>query len=355
MVSPKINITDLVINLCESRRLPDPLIRAGMRRLLKQRLREIQTAAEANPDAYLQSFLEKLRESHIAEHTDDANDQHYEVPNDFFFESLGKRLKYSSCLYPKAETTLDEAEEYMLTLYGERAQLEDGMEILELGCGWGSLTIWLLQNYPSLRVTAVSNSHSQRDYINQRADLLCVSDRLNVITCDINQLELEKQFDRVMSVEMFEHVRNYDALLGRIAPWLKEDGKMFIHIFTHREIPYLFEDRGSSDWMSRHFFTGGTMPSHDLLQQFDEHFQLENDWRVNGKHYARTLEDWLVKTDENEQAILRIFGLYYGAEDAKIWLQRWRMFYMACAELFAFNNGEEWGVSHYLFSKGESE
>ena len=338
----------VALALAERGFVPDWMVRRGIRRLLRQRLqRESERGAE--PSSQLTGFAEHLRSSPIAVETDAANQQHYEVPDAFYQRVLGPRLKYSCGYWPSPETSLAESEDLMLDMTCRRAELEDGMNVLDLGCGWGSLSLWIAERYPHCRVTAVSNSHSQRRFIENRCRALGLQN-VRVRTCNIARLKLKEKFDRVLSVEMFEHVRNYQLLLSRIRSWLAADGKLFVHIFCHREIAYAFEDRGKSDWMSRHFFTGGIMPAENLLAQFQEDVQLEEQWRVSGLHYARTCEAWLQNLDEHHD-LLRKTLAQSGSEDTpEIQLQRWRMFFMACAELFRYRDGNEWFVGHYRFS-----
>lgn len=335
-----------LIDWCERGYIPDVLTRLGIRRLCAQRLRE---EYAGDFEARQRQRIEALRQSPIAIETEAANTQHYEVPARFFELTLGRHLKYSSCFYPTGRESLDEAEAAMLALYGERAELADGQHILELGCGWGSLTLWMAERYPNARITAVSNSHSQRAFIEARAAARQLHN-VRVLTCDVNQLELEAaQFDRCVSIEMFEHMRNYQTLLARIAHWLKPTGKLFVHIFCHRELAYPFETEGEDNWMGRYFFTGGLMPAFDTFRQFNQHLRIEQDWRVNGSHYERTSNHWLALTDRHKSEILALFRQTYGPADAYRWWQRWRMFYMACAELFGYRGGEEWLVGHYRF------
>lgn len=336
--------------LCERGLLPDWLIRAGIRRLCAQRLAEEGAGDASVAWSRFQRCLDDLRNSPVAIHTDAANAQHYELPPKFFELCLGKRLKYSSCYFPSGGETLDEAEEAMLALYGERAQLADGQDVLELGCGWGSLTLWMAQNYPRSRITAVSNSKPQREFILARCRELRLSN-VEVITQDVNRLQLEAaRFDRCVSIEMFEHMRNYATLFARIAAWLRASGKLFVHIFCHRELMYPFETEGDGNWMGRHFFTGGLMPSADTLLWFQQDLAIERQWRLSGSHYERTANAWLANQDRHRAEVLQVLGPTYG-EQAHIWHQRWRMFWMACAELFGYSGGNEWLVAHFLFAK----
>lgn len=337
------NATDLA----ERDRLPDWMIRVGIRRLLKKRLREEWID---DPAAQAEAFadrIEALAQSRIAIDTDAANEQHYEVPAAFYRKVLGRHLKYSSGLWDTGVNDLDAAEARMLQVTTERARLANGQRILELGCGWGSLTLWMAANFPDSRITAVSNSSSQREYIMAEAASRGLAN-VEVVTCDVNTLEVEPGFDRVVSVEMFEHVRNYRQLLARISAWLKPDGLLFVHIFCHRTLMYPFETQGDDNWMGRHFFTGGLMPAADTLLCFQDDLRFSRRWLVDGTHYARTARAWLDLLDADRKGVA-------GTLDGDILqLQRWRMFFMACEELFAFRSGGEWMVAHYLFENRAS-
>jgi cyclopropane-fatty-acyl-phospholipid synthase len=337
-------------SLVEKNRIPDPLIRIGIRKLLKQRLRDEKKANTEAQQAHLMTLIDELKASPIAIHTADANEQHYEVPTAFYQYCLGKHLKYSSGYWKEGVTDLDTSERDMLELTCQRAELNDGQEVLELGCGWGSLSLFMSAKYPKSRFTVVSNSHTQKIHIDEEARKRGITN-LQVITSDINVLELGKTFDRVVSVEMFEHMRNYQKLMKKVAGLLKADGKLFVHIFTHKEYAYKFEVIDDSDWMSKYFFTGGIMPSDHLLLYFNEDLCIQKHWHVSGLHYSKTAEAWLKNMDANKAHIMPLFETAYGKEDALKWWVYWRIFYMACAELWAFNGGEEWIVSHYLFSK----
>lgn len=293
-------------------------------------------------------FAREMAQRAIAEHTTAANQQHYELPPEFFEICLGARLKYSCCLYPSADTTLDQAEEAALAETCAHAGLADGQQILELGCGWGSLSLWMAERYPDARITAVSNSHGQRGHIEAQAAARGLTN-LTVITCDMNDFQPEAAgaYDRIVSVEMFEHMANWRALLTRAHGWLKPDGRMFVHIFTHRDAPYRFDHTDSGDFIAQHFFTGGVMPSRGLMRQFPDLFRVEQEWTWNGVHYQRTADDWLANMDANADRVMELMRETYG-EDAALWRRRWRRFYLATAGLFGNDGGNTWAVSHYL-------
>ena len=341
------------IELCERGLIPDAIARAGMRRLIATRLQSPEAQDVEKRSENIRKLVAEWSRGPIAEQTAEANAQHYEVPSEFFRLSLGKRLKYSCCLYPNGDETLDQAEEAMLALCARRAQLADGQRVLDLGCGWGSLTLWLAEQYPNMDIVSVSNSAGQRAHI----ESVCAQrgyTNVHVITCDINTFDpadhgQDQSFDRAVSIEMFEHMRNYKELLRRVATWLKPDGLLFVHIFAHPTLAYPYEVRSAKDWMTKYFFAGGVMPSQNLLMHFQDHMAIEDHWWVNGQHYEKTSNHWLDIMDANRPRITELFAQAYGADDAKLWVQRWRMFYMAVAEFFGYDNGQEWGVGHYLF------
>ena len=332
------------LRMVERGLVPKPLIRRAIRRLLRERLAEQRLRYDGKREAGLAAFTQSMRESPIAMVPEVANEQHYELPPEFFHLVLGKHLKYSSGFYPNAEASLDEAEAAMLALTCERADLRDGQRVLELGCGWGSLSLWMAEHYPQSRILSVSNSAPQRGWIIEQARARGLRN-LDVVTCDMNEFEPQAKFDRVVSVEMFEHMRNWEKLLGRVADWLADDARLFLHVFAHKRYAYPFDVRGDADWMSRFFFTGGMMPSHDLVDHLDTPFELDTRWEVNGEHYGRTSEDWVRNLERKRAEVMPLLEATYG-EDAGIWFQRWRIFFLACAELFAFDGGHEWIVSH---------
>ena len=340
--------------LLEKNILPDGLIRFGIRRLLRARLQSEKKESPEAQQAHLMELIAALRQSPIAVNTPEANEQHYEVPTDFFRFVLGPHMKYSCCYWNKSTSNLAAAEETMLLTTCERAELINGQDILELGCGWGSLTLFMAERYPKSRITAVSNSKTQKIYIDEQARIRGLRN-VAVITEDMNSFRTDRTFDRIVSIEMFEHMRNYQLLLGNIAKWLKDDGKLFVHIFTHREFSYLFEVKEATDWMSRYFFTGGVMPSDHLLFYFNDHLKIAGHWLVSGKHYQKTAEAWLQNMDAHEQEIKPILASTYGKDQTRKWWVYWRVFFMSCAELWGYGNGEEWIVSHYLFTKTGSD
>jgi len=338
------------IDVVERGLIPDFLIRAGIRHLLRSRLEAQSAGDDQQAAAQVREFVERSRQGPIAHETDKANEQHYEVPARFFELTLGPHLKYSCCHWGDGIRTLAEAEASALQITCERAGIENGHRILELGCGWGSLSLWMAEQFPDSAITAVSNSSSQRLFIENRARQRGLNN-LTVVTANINDFSTEDTFDRIVSIEMFEHMRNYERLLSRISSWLKPAGQLFVHIFCHATTPYIFESQGAANWMGRYFFSGGTMPSDDLLSHYQQDLKLINQWKWNGQHYSRTCEAWLKLQDSNWRELSPLFIETYGKPDAARWFMRWRLFYMSCSELFRFRNGDEWWVSHYLFEK----
>ena len=338
-----------LIELAEKGIIPDYFIRQGIVRNCENRLNNENVSNTEKVSSKKQSWIQQMKESPIALVPEKANEQHYEVPPAFFENVLGKHLKYSSGYWPDGVNSLDESEDSMLELSFKRAQLVDGDSILELGCGWGSLTCYMASKLPNSKITAVSNSKDQKEHILNRCKNQGL-DNIEVITADMNDFGTENKYDRVVSIEMFEHMRNYKKLLSKISSWLNEDGKLFIHIFTHQSVVYPFENQGEADWMAREFFSGGMMPSHDLLLHFQDDLIIDDVWSVSGTHYEKTSLAWVNKMDANKDSIMKIFLKTYG-DDAKLWFQRWRIFFMSCEKLFGYNNGSEWGVSHYRFSK----
>lgn len=341
-------LSTLALDFTERGIVPDRLVRLGIRRLLQARLAEIRADDPAASAAQAEAFLGTLREAPVALLPHKANEQHYEVPSPFFGLVLGHRRKYSSAWWPEGVTGLDAAEDAALAATCERAGIADGQQILELGCGWGSLTLWMAERYPNARITAVSNSHGQRAYIEAEARHRGLSN-ITLITTDVAGLQLERRFDRVVSVEMFEHLRNWPEMFRRVAGWLAPGGRFFMHVFVHRSTPYAFEARDDSDWMARHFFSGGMMPSDDLALRCQDDLRLCSRWRWDGTHYARTAEAWLANQDARREAVWPVLAQTYGAERAGLWWMRWRLFFLSCAELFGHDQGREWFVSHYLF------
>lgn len=329
--------------------MPDAALRLGIRRMCAERLAEEYAGGIEAWTARDRQLIHSLRTSAVAIHTDAANAQHYELPTEFFKLCLGARMKYSGCYYPTGTETLDQAEEAMLQLYAQRAGLADGQDILELGCGWGSLTLWMAEQYPNARITAVSNSATQRQHIEAQCRARGWT-HVQVRTCDVNVLSLPASaYDRCVSVEMFEHMRNYQDLMGRIGQWLRPGGRLFVHIFVHRERAYPFETDGAGNWMGRHFFTGGIMPAFNTLLHFQRDLQLEQQWFVDGRHYEKTANHWLANQDGRAADARAVLAKAYGDALAGLWHQRWRMFWMACAELFGYDGGQQWGVAHYCF------
>lgn len=335
------NLIASAINTVERAPLPDPLTRYGIQFLVGRTRRRLSAASMSTES----DFAREMARHPIATHVDAANEQHYELPPAFFSLVLGPRRKYSSCFYDNGTETLAQAELRALEETVAHADLADGQRILELGCGWGSLTLFMAERYPNAQIVAVSNSAPQRRHIEEQAEARGL-DNVRIVTADMNDFGPEGVFDRVVSVEMFEHMSNWKALLERVKGWLAPDGRLFLHVFTHRLGCYRFDHADKSDWIANHFFTGGVMPSHGLIRCFADIFEVEQEWRWNGKHYRRTAEDWLANFDANRPEIDRILVAVYG-DDAGLWRRRWRLFFLATAGLFGHANGEEWGVSHY--------
>ena len=339
-----------LIKFAENGTLPDFLIKIGIERLCNERLKWANRIGPEALQEHHQKWVSILKDSPIALVPEKANEQHYELPTDFFKLCLGKNLKYSCGYWNLNTKDLDASEVIMLEKTANRAQISDNMDILELGCGWGSLTCYMAKKYPNSNITAVSNSNDQRLYIENKCENEGIKN-VKVITCDMNDFNIDLKFDRVVSVEMFEHMRNYKLLLQKISKFLKDNGKLFVHIFTHHTMVYPFEDNGPADWMAREFFSGGLMPSHNLLLNFQDDLKIESQWKVSGTHYSKTSYAWLNEMDRNKTEIMNIFNETYGKENAKMWFQRWRIFYLSCAVMFGMKNGTEWGVSHYRFIK----
>ena len=344
------NAAARAIDWTEQGLVPDSVIRHGIKRLLKRRIAQLQADDCERMADYKAGFIQAMNASAIAPLPHKANDQHYEVATDFFLNVLGVHSKYSCCYWNPGVADLDAAEADALRITCEHAGLEDGMDILELGCGWGSLTLWMARTYPNSRILAVSNSGSQCRHISRLSHEQGLKN-VEVFTGDMNHFGAPRQFHRIVSVEMFEHMRNYRALFARLSDWLRPGGQLFLHIFCHREVPYLFEDNGATDWMSRHFFSGGMMPSDDLPLHFQEQLRFVRQWRWNGRHYEKTANAWLRNMDQHKAVLWSIVQDAYGPEASQQWWMRWRMFFMACAELFGYADGQQWWVSHYLFEK----
>ena len=340
----------LAVNWVEQGYVPDRVVRIGIRRLLAQRLAEIGERDASASAEITQAFVEAMRQAPLALLPEKANQQHYEVPADFFGLVLGAQSKYSCCWWPEGVTTLDEAETAALAETCARAGLSDGQQVLELGCGWGSLSLWMAAHYPGSQITAVSNSASQRQHIERQAQQRGLRN-LRVITCDFNHFDTDQRFDRVVSVEMFEHLRNWPNAFAQVARWLLPNGRFFMHVFAHRSVPYAFVEKDDNDWMSRHFFSGGMMPSDDLALHCQRDLQVVRRWRWDGRHYQRTSEAWLANMDAQREAVWPVLERTYGAAAAQVWWMRWRLFFMSCAELFGYDDGQQWWVSHCLFER----
>lgn len=334
-----------VARLAEAGVFPDVALRFGIRRLIEGRLRQSVWGDPRAREREEEQLIQSLTSGPIAVSVDAANEQHYEVPASFFEHVLGPRLKYSCCYWNDGTPDLAAAEEAMLSLTAARAGVEDGMHILDLGCGWGSFTLWAAERFPNARVLGVSNSRLQRELIVSRARERGLSN-IQVETSDINDFNPNERFDRVVSVEMMEHVRNHPALFERIASWLAPGGAAFSHVFCHRSRAYAYEVDDETDWMAKYFFTGGMMPSEGLFRRYSEHLALEKQWRIGGQHYRRTCDAWLANLDRSRDATMSVLKTGYGA-DASRWFHRWRLFFLACSELFGYRAGTEWFVTHY--------
>jgi cyclopropane-fatty-acyl-phospholipid synthase len=335
------SVVSRMIGTAERVPLPDLVIRAAVQRLCSRTATRL-ASGNAESDAF---FADEMAARGIAEHTEEANAQHYEVPAAFFAQVLGPNRKYSSCFYKEPKSTLQEAEEEALRQTVDHAELADGQSILELGCGWGSLSLWMARQFPHSQVMAVSNSRTQREYIEHEAAARGLTN-LRVVTADMNEFDPQRQFDRIVSVEMFEHIMNWRELLRRVRSWLNPDGRFFMHVFTHRAGAYLFDRTDRDDWIARHFFTGGVMPSHHLIRQYQDLFEVEKEWRWSGTHYQRTALDWLGNFDSRRDEIEAVLRDVYGS-DTSLWIRRWRWFFLATSGLFGHAAGSEWGVSHY--------
>ena len=334
-------MTKFLLSIAEVGLIPDVFIKTAVRFITKKRLNE--SGIHENK----LNVIKSISEGGIAEKTDDANEQHYEVPPEFFKYALGKNLKYSCSFFDKTDS-LDEAEKSMLELYIERADIQEGHDILDLGCGWGSFSLYVAEKYPSVSITAVSNSKDQIAFIQNEAKRRGL---FNIMASkmDVNNLDLDNKFDRIVSIEMFEHLRNYKLILNSLNSLLKPDGRLFVHIFCHKELTYFYEIKNNYDWMTKYFFEGGIMPSQDIFKYFDDELEVINQWDVNGNHYAKTCKAWLNNHYKNKDKILDIFDKHY--DKPRIWFNRWRIFFLSCEAFFAINNGREYFVSHYLLKK----
>ena len=330
-----------IIGTAERVPLPDLVIRAAVQRLCSRTATRL-ARGNSEGDA---SFANEMAARAIADYTDEANTRHSEVPAAFFALVLGPNRKYSSCFYKEPKSTLQEAEEEALRQTVAHAGLADGQSILELGCGWGSLSLWMARQFPNAEISAVSNSQSQREYIEREAAARGLKN-LRVIIADMKVFDPERKFDRIVSVEMFEHIMNWRELMTRVRSWLAPDGRFFMHIFTHRSGAYLFDHADGEDWIAQHFFAGGVMPSHHLIRQYADLFEVEKEWRWSGTHYQRTALDWLGNFDSHRDEIEGILRNVYG-DDTSLWMRRWRWFFLATSGLFGYADGSEWGVSHY--------
>jgi len=335
-----------IYKLVETDFIPETIIRIVVRAMLSQKLKEEQLSTPQKKQERLMQFVEELKLSPIAIETKAANKQHYELPTSFFQLILGPNLKYSCALWNNPQDTLEQAEENMLSLYCKRAEITDGQSILDLGCGWGSMSLYLAKNYPNSKITALSNSSTQREYIENKANQLKLNN-LKVITANISEYSTESKYDRIVSIEMFEHMKNYQELLRKLKIWLLPKGKLFVHIFCHKDYAYNYDSE--TDWLAEHFFSGGTMPSNDLLLYFQNDFSLSNHWVIDGEHYKKTANAWLANMKKHKKNILSIISSTYGDRETKKWWVYWKLFFIACAETWGYQKGSQWLVSHYLF------
>lgn len=339
-----------IYQLLETDCIPEWLIRAGIRQMLKQKIREETQKNLTLQQEGVMSFIRELKNSPIAIETDAANQQHYELPSRFFELTLGPHRKYSSAYWLPDTQNLAQAEELMLALVCQRANIQDGQRILDLGCGWGSMSLWLAQNYPNAQITGLSNSRTQKAFIEQQARNQNLSN-LQIITANVAEWDTNHTFDRIISVEMFEHMKNYEKLLAKVSQWMTSDARLFIHIFTHKTLAYHYEDKDGTDWLTRHFFSGGTMPSDHLLLYFQKEVRIADHWVVSGQHYEKTANVWLKNMLQNRAEILPILAETYGVKETRRWWVYWKLFFLSCAELWGYRQGQEWQVSHYLFEK----
>lgn len=336
-----------MIDLAERGWLPDRFIRFGIRRLLAERLRMGNRPTWKDRDRSIDEFAKELRLRPVAVETLAANEQHYEAPTGLFEAMLGPNMKYSGCYFPNGTHSLEMAENMMLELTAERSEIQDGMKILDLGCGWGSFSLWASRRFPNATLLAISNSKTQKQKIEREIHERGIQN-LKVQTANVAEFHSEERFDRVVSIEMFEHMQNYELLLSKIRSWLSAQGKLFVHVFSHQSLAYPFLTEGASNWLGRHFFTGGLMPSHDLLLKFDRDFECEANWRIDGTHYRKTSDAWLENLDRHRRHVMEVIA-DAGDSDPGLQYRRWRIFLMCCSELFGYRNGEEWGISHYRF------
>jgi cyclopropane-fatty-acyl-phospholipid synthase len=345
----KERLVEWTIQAMEKGWVPEFIVRMGIRKLCRKRLNSLEIRGCEETEEYEDRLYQDSIKGPIAHVPEKANEQHYEVPAEFYDFALGPRRKYSSCFWDQSTRVLGEAETRSLELTAQHADIRDGQRVLELGCGWGSCSLFLLQRFPNLQVTAVSNSASQREYIYQRATELGVRNRITIITADMNDFDIEEKFDRIVSIEMFEHMRNYRKLLRKCAEWLEPNGKLMVHVFCHRHFCYPFEEDGAANWMGRYFFSGGLMPSDSWFYRFQDDLRVTRQWRWSGEHYQRTAEAWLDNMKRNRRELLPILAKIYPGQSPEVWYRRWRILFLAGAELFGERNGQEWWVSHYLF------